>query len=58
MGSMMRQKTVHAAAPSIARGGGPLVSLVGAQRLAVELAARKGVDPDRPRALSRSVILE
>jgi len=35
----------------------PLVSLTGAQRLAVELAERKGIDPDQPRALSRSVIL-
>ena len=35
----------------------PLVGLTGAQRLAVELAERKGIDPDQPRALSRSVIL-
>ena len=35
----------------------PLVGLVGAQRLAAVLADRKGIDPDRPRALSRSVIL-
>jgi len=35
----------------------PLLGLTGAQRLAVELAERKGVDPDQPRALSRSVIL-
>lgn len=41
----------------IARGGDPLVGLIGAQRLAVELAARKGIDPDQPRSLSRSVIL-
>ena len=41
----------------IAEGGDPLVALIGAQRLAVMLAARKGIDPDRPRALSRSVIL-
>lgn len=41
----------------IARGGDPLVSLIGAQRLAVQIAARKGIDPDRPRSLSRSVIL-
>jgi fructoselysine-6-P-deglycase FrlB-like protein len=41
----------------IAEGGDPLVSLIGAQRLAVMLAARKGIDPDQPRALSRSVIL-
>jgi len=41
----------------IASAADPLVSLTGAQRLAVELAERKGIDPDQPRALSRSVIL-
>jgi fructoselysine-6-P-deglycase FrlB-like protein len=41
----------------IAEGGDPLVGLIGAQRLAVMLAARKGIDPDQPRALTRSVIL-
>jgi fructoselysine-6-P-deglycase FrlB-like protein len=35
----------------------PLAALIGPQRLAVALAERKGLDPDRPRALSRSVIL-
>ena len=35
----------------------PLAGLIGAQRLAAELAERKGIDPDLPRALSRSVIL-
>ena len=41
----------------IASAADPLVGLTGAQRLAAELAARKGIDPDQPRALSRSVIL-
>jgi fructoselysine-6-P-deglycase FrlB-like protein len=41
----------------IASDADPLVGLSGAQRLAAELAARKGIDPDQPRALSRSVIL-
>jgi len=41
----------------IASDADPLVALIGAQRLAAELAKRKGIDPDRPRALSRSVIL-
>jgi len=41
----------------IASGADPLVGLTGAQRLAAELAARKHIDPDQPRALSRSVIL-
>ncbi|MET9518191.1 SIS domain-containing protein [Streptomyces sp. NPDC002994] len=35
----------------------PVASLVRAQHLAVELAARRGLNPDRPRHLSRSVIL-
>ncbi|GAB4084170.1 SIS domain-containing protein [Myceligenerans cantabricum] len=35
----------------------PLVQLVQAQRLAVELAARRGLDPDAPRHLTRSVVL-
>ncbi|MFE9810435.1 SIS domain-containing protein [Streptomyces sp. NPDC005548] len=40
-------------------GGGldPLAELVGAQRLAVAVAAAKGLDPDQPRHLTRSVIL-
>jgi glucosamine--fructose-6-phosphate aminotransferase (isomerizing) len=36
----------------------PLAQLVMAQRLAVALAASRGLDPDHPRALSRSVILD
>lgn len=35
----------------------PLAALVAAQRFAVALAVTKGLDPDRPRALTRSVIL-
>jgi len=35
----------------------PLAGLIGAQRLAAALAERKGINPDQPRALSRSVIL-
>ncbi|RII13724.1 Glutamine--fructose-6-phosphate aminotransferase [isomerizing] [Streptomyces sp. YIM 130001] len=35
----------------------PLADLIRAQRLAVALAESKGYDPDRPRNLSRSVIL-
>ena len=41
----------------IASGADPLVALTSAQRLAVDLAERNGIDPDQPRALSRSVIL-
>ncbi|MFF3885637.1 SIS domain-containing protein [Streptomyces sp. NPDC001914] len=41
-------------------GGGldPLAELVRAQRLAVAVAAARGLDPDRPRHLTRSVILD
>ncbi|MGA5193149.1 SIS domain-containing protein [Streptomyces exfoliatus] len=35
----------------------PVAALVRAQRLAVALAARRGLNPDRPRNVSRSVIL-
>ena len=35
----------------------PLAGLIGAQRLAAALAEHKGIDPDQPRALARSVIL-
>ena len=41
----------------IASDADPLAGLIGAQRLAAVLAERKGIDPDQPRALSRSVIL-
>lgn len=41
----------------LASDADPLVGLTSAQRLAVGLAERRGVDPDQPRALSRSVIL-
>ncbi|MFF0473416.1 SIS domain-containing protein [Streptomyces sp. NPDC004284] len=36
----------------------PLADLIRAQRLAVHLAEARGYDPDRPRNLTRSVILE
>jgi glutamine---fructose-6-phosphate transaminase (isomerizing) len=35
----------------------PLAQLVVAQRVAVELAAARGLDPDQPRHLTRSVVL-
>ena len=47
----------HTGATVIADGDDPLVALIGAQRLAAALAEWKGIDPDQPRALSRSVIL-
>ncbi|MCL2516751.1 MAG: SIS domain-containing protein [Microbacteriaceae bacterium] len=36
----------------------PLAALIVAQRFAVAAAHRRGLDPDRPRALTRSVILK
>ena len=36
----------------------PLVQLVLAQRVAVALAGHRGLDPDRPRHLTRSVVLQ
>jgi fructoselysine-6-P-deglycase FrlB-like protein len=53
----LAQDSARTGALVIADGGDPLVALTGAQRLAVALAARKGINPDHPRALSRSVIL-
>ena len=47
----------HTGALVIASDADPLAALIGAQRLAAVLAERKGIDPDEPRALSRSVIL-
>ena len=47
----------HTGATVIASDADPLAGLIGAQRLAAVLAERNGIDPDRPRALSRSVIL-
>ncbi|MFC0598994.1 SIS domain-containing protein [Streptomyces palmae] len=41
----------------VAGGLDPLAELVRAQRLAVAVAAARGLDPDRPRNLTRSVIL-
>ncbi len=35
----------------------PLADLIRAQRLAVALAESRGLDPDRPRNLTRSVVL-
>ena len=41
----------------VAPGGDPLADLVLAQRVAVEIAGRRGLDPDNPRHLARSVVL-
>jgi fructoselysine-6-P-deglycase FrlB-like protein len=39
-------------------GGDPMVELVRAQRAAIALAGVKGIDPSRPRGLSRSIVLK
>jgi glutamine---fructose-6-phosphate transaminase (isomerizing) len=50
---------VAATGATVVTGGqDPLAQLVSAQRLAVALAAHLGLDPDHPRALTRSVILD
>jgi fructoselysine-6-P-deglycase FrlB-like protein len=41
----------------IRSGTDPLADLIRAQRLAVTIARAKGYDPDRPRNLTRSVVL-
>ena len=42
----------------VSHSGDPMAQLIRAQRLAVALAERRGLDPDNPRHLTRSVILE
>jgi fructoselysine-6-P-deglycase FrlB-like protein len=44
-------------ARTVVSGEDPLVQLVLAQRVAVALAGHRGLDPDRPRHLTRSVVL-
>lgn len=52
-------ETVAAAGATLHRDGlDPLAQLVMAQRFAVALAAHRGLDPDQPRLLTRSVILD
>jgi fructoselysine-6-P-deglycase FrlB-like protein len=52
------ERDVAATGASIVRRGlHPLAELVAIQRLAIALAERKGLDPDHPRHLSRSVVL-
>jgi fructoselysine-6-P-deglycase FrlB-like protein len=38
-------------------GRDPLAELIVAQRYAIEAARQRGLDPDRPRSLARSVVL-
>ena len=41
----------------VENGADPMAALVGIQRAAVALAQARGLDPDRPRHLTRSVVL-
>ncbi|MEU1707627.1 sugar isomerase [Streptomyces sp. NPDC005706] len=50
--------TLIASSQDVPGGLDPLADLIRAQRLAVALAAARGHDPDRPRNLSRSVVLD
>jgi CRISPR-associated protein Cas5a/b/c len=52
------ERDVAATGAAVVRLGlHPLAELVGVQRVAIALAERKGLDPDHPRHLSRSVVL-
>ncbi len=54
-----REGTGHATgARLVAPSSDPMAELVRAQRLAVALAESRGLDPDQPRHLSRSVVLD
>ncbi|MCX4750408.1 sugar isomerase [Kitasatospora sp. NBC_01287] len=50
--------TLVAESQHAAGGLDPLADLIRAQRLAVAIAEARGFDPDRPRNLTRSVVLE
>lgn len=52
-------ETVRATGARLHHGGiDPLAELVRAQRFAIALAGHRGLDPDQPRLLTRSVILD
>ncbi|MFN2562782.1 MAG: SIS domain-containing protein [Jatrophihabitans sp.] len=53
----LRAEIEQTAATVITSAADPMAELVGAQRLAVELAERRGLDPDAPRNLTRSIVL-
>ncbi|MBD0692933.1 SIS domain-containing protein [Streptomyces sp. CBMA123] len=54
---LVQQAEATGAAVSVPRLD-PLAELVRVQRLAVGLAVRRGLDPDRPRHLTRSIVLD
>lgn len=53
----LRQEVEDTGARFVHHDIDPLAALVVAQRFAVALATQRGLDPDRPRSLTRSVIL-
>jgi fructoselysine-6-P-deglycase FrlB-like protein len=53
----LRQEIAATGAAVTEGAADPMVELLRVQRTAVKLAVLKGLDPDRPRHLSRSVIL-
>lgn len=54
----LREQVEHTGATFVHHDLDPLAALIVAQRFAVELARTRGLDPDRPRHLTRSVILQ
>ncbi len=57
-GAGLRAEVEATGATFVDNGLDPMVDLVLAQRLAVAVAESRGLDPDQPRNLSRSVILD
>ena len=53
----LAEQIIATEAQLITSAGHPLAELVRAQRLAVAMAKARGLDPDRPRNLTRSVVL-
>ena len=51
------QEVQNTGATVVTSDSDPLAQLVQAQRCAVAMAAARGLDPDRPRGLTRSVVL-
>lgn len=56
-GTLVAESGAPAGSGSGSAGYDPMADLVRAQRLAVAVAEAKGADPDRPRNLTRSVVL-
>jgi fructoselysine-6-P-deglycase FrlB-like protein len=54
----LEQEIARTGARLVTAQGDPMAELVRVQRLAVALANARGLDPDRPRNLTRSVVLD